>query len=130
MSSQNPFQNSDDYKRYKLIKELKEKASDYINDLTDSPELENAYCDTCDRKLVEWEIDRLICPACHIITDPQFTIAKHKPAREGPVDEITNVDDYSGLSEHYSFKTREEEKDDFIASLQAKGYTIVSSSKK
>lgn len=124
------FQNSDDYKQYKLIKELKEKA-EYINDFTDVTDLE-VYCDLCDRKLVEWENESLICPACHIITNPKFTILKHKPVREGPVDgDITeDGNDLTNISEYYQFKTRQEEKDPFIDSLKGKGYQIISSTKK
>jgi len=80
---------------------------------------------------VQWENESLICPVCHITVNPKFTILKHKPSREGPVDDdLIDVDDYSGLSESYSFKTRKEEEDAFVNSLKAKGYTIISSTKK
>lgn len=123
------FQNNDDYRRYKLIKELKDK-TEFINDFTDVADLE-VYCDLCDRKMVEWDIDKLICPICHITVDPKFTITKHKPSREGPIDdEEIDGNDLSNISEHYSFKTKQEEKDPFISSLKAQGYQIISSTKK
>lgn len=123
------FQNSDDYRRYKLIKELKDKV-EYINDFTDVLDLE-VYCDLCDRKLEQWENEKLICPDCHIITDPKFTILKHKPSREGPVDDdILDGNDLSIIPEYYRFSNKQEEKDPFIDSLKASGYTIISSTKK
>ena len=124
------FQNSgSDYRQYKLIKELKDKV-EFINDFTDVNDLE-VYCDLCDRKLVEWEQDTLICPVCHVAVNPRFTVLKHKPSREGPVDdELEDGNDISNISEYYNFKTKQEEKDPFIDSLKAQGYTIISSTKK
>lgn len=127
-------QSNESYRQYKLIKELKDKVSaEYINDFTDIADLE-VFCDLCDRKLVPWEIDQLICPVCHVTINPKFSILKHKPAREGPIDsEDDDIDgnDIPGLPEYYQFKTKQEEKPDpFIDSLKAKGYQIISSTKK
>ncbi len=123
------FQNSDDYRRYKLTKELKDKA-EYVNDLTDVSDLE-VYCDLCDRKLVQWENESLICPVCHVTVNPKFTILKHKPSREGPVDDdVVDGNDLSVISEHYQFGKQKEEEDRFINSLKASGYQIISSTKK
>ena len=117
------------YKQYKLIKELKDKV-EYINDFTDVTDLE-VYCDLCDRKLVEWEQDTLICPVCHVAVNPRFTVLKHKPSREGPVDdELEDGNDISNVSEYYQFQKQREEKDPFIDSLKASGYQIISSTKK
>lgn len=123
------FQNSDDsYRQYKLVKELRERI-EYINDFTDISE--EGFCDLCDRKLEPWENDSLICPTCHIIINPKFTIVKHHHSREGPVDDdIIDGNDIPGLSEYYSFQTKREEKDPFIDSLKAQGFQIISSTKK
>lgn len=129
---QNQNNNSEDYRRYKLTKELQDKAkTEFINDFTDVADLD-VYCDLCDRKLVEWDIDKLICPICHITVDPKFTLVKHKPSREGPIDDedILDGNDLTNISEHYSFSRQKEEKDPFIDSLKARGYQIISSTKK
>lgn len=123
------FQNSENYSQYKLVKELRQ-AAEYINDFTDVTG-EEGYCDICDRKLVNWENDTLICPVCHIISSPKFTVVKHKPSRQGPVDdEDIDGNDITNISEHYGFRTRQEEKDSFIDSLKAAGYQIINSTKK
>jgi len=65
-----------------------------------------------------------------MIIDPKFTLVKHKAAREGPVDsDIEDGNDVSNISEYYSFK-KEEKPDTFIDSLKAKGYQIISSTKR
>lgn len=126
---------SNDYNQFKIHKEVLDRNRDNaINDFTDVSNLESVYCDLCDRMLVEWEVNKLICPVCHIITDPKFTLVKHH-AKEGPVDlEDDGSNDISIISEYYNFKPgqgqRQEEKDIYIDSLKARGYQIINSTKK
>lgn len=116
----------DSYRQFKLIKELKENQANYINDYSDIDEFESCYCDLCDRKLVQYDVDRLVCPACQIIIDTNFSIVRRKPTRIGPVD-YEDGNDISNLSEHYSFARRQEKEDAFISSLKAAGYQIINS---
>jgi hypothetical protein len=119
------------YRQFKLVKDLQQTATNnYVNDFSDVDGFENTYCDLCDRKLKQYDTDRLFCPDCQIIIDTKFTLVKHKPARIGPVDgDIESGNDISNISEYYHFQTRPEEKDTFVDSLKGKGYQIISSNK-
>lgn len=124
-------QSNESYRQFKLIKELREKQSDnYVNDYHDNIDIENTYCDLCDRKLEQFDIDRVFCPTCEIVTDIKFNVIKHKPSRIGPVDgDVESGNDSGIISEYYTFGQRTEEKDTFVDSLKGKGYQIISSSK-
>lgn len=124
---------NESYRQFKLVKELADNLSNnYVNDFADVADFENSYCDLCDRKLEQYDSDRLFCPHCQTIIDTKFSIVRRKPSRTGPVDGdiIESGNDESNISEYYNFrKERKEEKDGFIDSLRAQGYQIINSSK-
>lgn len=123
---------NESYRQYKLVKELRQnKENNFVNDYSEVGDYENSYCDSCDRQLKQFDIDRLYCQYCQIIVDTKFSIVRRKASKQGPVDgDITDDgNDISIVSEHYRFGGEKEKEDVFISSLKHRGYQIVSSSK-